>query len=54
MDRIQGQADLILRDGVFYLYVTIDMPTPPPINTTGVLGVDLGIVEIATDSEGNS
>jgi len=54
MDRISGQADLILRDGVFYLYVTIDMPTPPPIETTGVLGVDLGIVEIATDSEGPS
>ena len=54
MDRIQGQADLILRNGTFYLYVTIDMPTPPPIEPEGVLGVDLGIVEIATDSEGNS
>jgi len=54
MDRIQGQADLTLRNGVFYLYVTVDIPTPPPIETEGVLGVDLGIVEIATDSEGNS
>jgi predicted transposase len=31
MDRIQGQADLVLRNGVFYLYVTVDIPTPPPI-----------------------
>jgi len=54
MDRIQGQADLVLRNGVFYLFVTIDLPTPPPIEPVGVLGVDLGIVEIATDSEGNS
>jgi len=54
MDRIQGQADLVLRNGVFYLYVTVDIPTPPPIEPEGVLGVDLGIVEIATDSEGNS
>lgn len=42
------------RDGVFYLLVIIDLPTPPPIEPEGVLGVDLGIVEIATDSEGNS
>ena len=54
MDRIQGQADLILRGGVFYLYVTIDMPAPPQIDTNGVLGVDIGIAEIATDSLGNS
>ena len=53
IDRRKGQADLILRDGVFYLYVTIDLPTPPPIKPVGVLGIDLGITEIATDSEGN-
>jgi len=49
----KGQADLILKNGVFYLHVCIDMPTPPPIETEGFLGVDLGIVEIATDSTGN-
>ena len=49
----KGQADLILRNGVFYLYVCIELATPPPVETTGFLGVDLGIVEIATDSEGN-
>jgi IS605 OrfB family transposase len=54
MDRIKGQADLILRDGVFYLYVTIDMPDRTLIETDGVIGVDLGIVQIATDSEGNA
>ena len=54
IDRAKGQADLILRDGAFYLYLTIDLPTPPPIAPTGgVLGVDLGIVELATDSEGH-
>jgi IS605 OrfB family transposase len=53
LDRAKGQADLILRDGVFYLYLTIDLPTPPPIEPSGVIGVDLGIVEIASDSEGN-
>lgn len=53
IDRAKGQADLILKGGVFYLYLTIDLPTPPPIEPTGVLGIDLGITEIATDSEGN-
>ena len=52
IDRRKGQADLILRGGIFYLYVTIDLPTPPPIKPVGVLGIDLGITEIATDSEG--
>jgi putative transposase len=54
IDRAKGQADLVFRGGVFYLHLTIDLPTPPPIDPTGgVLGVDLGITEIATDSEGN-
>lgn len=54
IDRAKGQADLVLRGGAFYLHLTIDLPTPPPIEPTGgVLGVDLGIVEIASDSEGN-
>lgn len=49
----KGQADLILRNGTFYLYLCIDLPTPPPIETVGFLGIDLGIVEIASDSAGN-
>ncbi len=54
IDRAKGQADLVLKNGVFYLYLTIDLPTPPPIDPTGgVLGIDLGITEIASDSEGN-
>ena len=54
IDRIKGQADLVLREGVFYLFCTIDLPTPPPADiSNGVLGVDLGIVQIASDSEGN-
>lgn len=54
IDRAKGQVDLVFRGGVFYLHLTIDLPTPPPIDPTGgVLGVDLGITEIASDSEGN-
>jgi putative transposase len=54
LDRAKGQADLVLRDGAFYLYVTIDLPTPPPVDTGDVLGVDLGIVHVAVDSDGEA
>ena len=50
--RIQGQADLVLRDGLFYLLCTIDMPEDTPITPTEVMGVDLGVVNLATTSDG--
>ena len=52
--RGHGQADLVLIDGVFYLLVVIETPTAPPINPKGFIGVDLGIVQIASDSDGES
>lgn len=50
----QGEADLAFVGGNFYLMATVSIPDPPLIETDGVLGVDLGIVEIAVDSEGRS
>ena len=50
----QGESDLALVNGNFYLLSTVSLPDPPLMETDGVLGVDLGIVEIATDSEGRS
>jgi putative transposase len=54
LDRRQGQADLIYRDGVFYLYATIDTPEPPPGEPDDYLGIDLGIVNLAVDSDGTT
>jgi len=54
MDRIRGQADLLYRHGVFFLAVTLDMPEPEPMPVSGTLGIDLGIIHLATDSEGES
>jgi putative transposase len=54
MERAKGQADLVYRDGAFFLYVTVDLPTPEPIEPEGVLGIDLGIVQIALDSDGEA
>lgn len=48
----QGESDLVHRKGKFYLYATCDVPDDTPIDPEGWLGVDLGIVNIATDSDG--
>jgi putative transposase len=50
-----GEADLLFRDGSYYLAITVKAKAPPPGDTSGgILGLDLGIVEIATDSEGHA
>ncbi|MGW6027893.1 RNA-guided endonuclease InsQ/TnpB family protein, partial [Streptomyces sp. NPDC055214] len=48
----QGESDLIERDGVFYLVAVCDIPEPDPYEPDAFIGVDLGIVNIATTSTG--
>lgn len=48
----KGESDLVMRDGMFFLMATIDVPEPAPYEPTGFLGVDLGVVNIATTSDG--
>ncbi|WP_223268300.1 RNA-guided endonuclease InsQ/TnpB family protein [Streptosporangium nondiastaticum] len=48
----KGETDLVLRDGMFFLIATIDVPEPEVYEPDGFLGVDLGIVNIATTSDG--
>lgn len=51
--RAKGQADLVLRDdGKWFLLVTADVPAGTPIPATDFIGVDLGVANIATDSDG--
>lgn len=54
MDRIKGQADLVFIENVFYLLATIDMPEKPNFPYKRFIGVDLGIVNIATTSDGDN
>lgn len=54
MEAIKGQADVLYRNGTFYLAVTLGVPTPEPQETSDILGVDLGIVNLATDSDGET
>lgn len=51
---LRGQADLIDRDGMFYLAVVVDVPEPPVGDPKDWLGVDLGIINIAADSDGET
>ncbi|MCK4741558.1 MAG: transposase [Anaerolineales bacterium] len=49
----RGESDLCLIDGIFYLFASCDVETPDKIDASEYLGVDLGIVNIASDSDGN-
>ncbi|HAM40774.1 MAG TPA: transposase [Candidatus Omnitrophica bacterium] len=51
-DRIKGQCDLVYRRGKFFLYASIDLPPRPPVEITDFLGVDLGVANLAVDSDG--
>ncbi|WP_370573942.1 RNA-guided endonuclease InsQ/TnpB family protein [Methanomethylovorans sp.] len=50
--RVRGQADLVYHNNVFYLMVVVDVPEEDKIDPNGVVGVDMGIVNIATTSDG--
>lgn len=52
LPRLKGQVDLVYRHGTFFLYATIELPEDAPIQPARFLGVDLGIANIATDSDG--
>jgi IS605 OrfB family transposase len=50
----RGETDLALVGGKWYLFVACEIETPEPKDAEGALGVDLGIVNLATDSDGES
>lgn len=50
----KGESDLVLIKGQFYLCATCDLPDTPQFEPLDVLGVDLGIVNIAFDSDGQA
>ncbi len=47
-----GESDLIYRDGRFYLFAPCDVEEPTPADAGEFLGIDLGVTNIATDSDG--
>lgn len=53
LESAQGEADLIFRQGEFYIHQTCDLAEPDPSDPDGWLGIDMGVVNIATDSDGD-
>ena len=49
----QGESDLIYHRGKFYLAATCNIENPTPAVVDEFLGVDMGIVQIASDSDGD-
>lgn len=52
--RIAGQADLSYEKGNMYLCLVIELPEGTPIIPKGYLGVDMGIINLATTSDGDN
>jgi len=50
----QGESDLVFQNGKWFLLAVCEVDDPPLKEVEGFLGVDLGLVQLATDSEGNS
>jgi IS605 OrfB family transposase len=50
----RGESDLVCINDQFYLFATCDVEEPEPANVEDVLGVDLGIVNLASDSDGEN
>ena len=49
-----GESDLVHINGTFYLFVTCDFEEPNQLDVDDFLGVDLGIVNLASDSDGEN
>ncbi|MBL8132436.1 MAG: transposase [Anaerolineae bacterium] len=48
----RGETDLVYRKGKFFLYTTCEVEADSPMEVEDFLGVDLGVRNIATDSDG--
>jgi IS605 OrfB family transposase len=50
----RGEADLVLRDGVFYLFVSVTLSETEAPACKEWLGIDLGLVNLAQSSDGQT
>ena len=51
---IKGEADLVLKHGKWYLFQTVEVPEEDIIDVEDFIGVDFGLVNIATLSTGET
>ncbi|XVQ12318.1 RNA-guided endonuclease InsQ/TnpB family protein [Spirillospora sp. CA-255316] len=50
----KGESDLAFRDGMWFLIATLDIPEPDQIEPADWIGVDRGVVNLATTSDGDN
>ena len=48
----RGETDLAFVRGNWYLFATVELETPELLDVEGMLGIDLGVTNIAVDSDG--
>ncbi len=48
----RGESDLVFVRGYWYVFATCEIEAPAPIDVDDVLGIDLGVTNIAVDSDG--
>ena len=48
----RGESDLFYRGGKWYLLAGVEVEEPPPATPEDWLGIDLGVANIASDSDG--
>jgi len=48
----RGETDLAFIGGSWYLFATCDVDEPNPLDVEDVVGIDLGVTNIAVDSDG--
>jgi IS605 OrfB family transposase len=53
LETLQGEADLVYRDGEYYLHQPCNIVEDDSFEPDAWLGVDIGLVNLATDSDGN-
>ena len=49
---VRRYAELVRRDGRWFLMATVEFDDQPPVDPNDFLGVDLGVANLATDSDG--
>ena len=51
-ERIRGQCYLVRKNRLFYLMVAVEVPEEPVTELDDIIGIDMGITNIAVDSTG--
>lgn len=54
LDYAKGESDIIYRDGQFFVMLGVEVPEAGMIQVSDFIGVDMGVANIATTSDGTN